>query len=157
MVRMAVGRQLGGVAEGLGAVGARVGAGGRVGPEVGCQLGAVAEGLWAVRARVRTGAAVREAVGCQLGGVGEGLGAFGARVGAGAAVCQPVRGQLGRVREGLVTVGAAVRALGRGPPAGSGRRPRGRGGPWNRLAGLLRRALVGSWGTGGLVGSRKQP
>jgi hypothetical protein len=49
VVRVAMGRQLGGVAEGLGAVGARVGAGGRVGPEVGRQLGAVAKGLRAVR------------------------------------------------------------------------------------------------------------
>ena len=84
------------------------------------------------------------AVGCQLGGVAEGLGAVGAWVGAGAAVCQPVGGQLGRVRERLVTVRAAVRALGRGSPTGSGRRPRGGSGLWNRLAGLLRRALVGS-------------
>lgn len=115
-----------------------------MGPEVGCQLGAVAKGLWAVRARVRAGATVREAVGCQLGGVGKGLGAVGARVGAGASVCQPVRGQLGRVGEGLVTVGAAVRALGRRPPAGSSRRPRGCRRPWSRLVGLLGRTLVGS-------------
>lgn len=144
MVRVSVGSQFGGVAEGLGAVRARVGAGGRVGPEVGCQLGAVAKGLWAVRARVRAGAAVREAVGCQLGRVGEGLGAVGARVGASATMCQPVRGQLGRVRESLVTVGASVRALGRGSSAGSRWRLRGGSRPWSRLVGLLGRTLVGS-------------
>lgn len=149
VVCVAVGCELGGVAEGLGAVRAWVGARRRMGPEVGCQLGAVAEGLRAVRARVWAGTTVREAVGCQLGGVGEGLGAIRARMRAGAAMCQPVRGQLGRVGEGLVTVWAAVRALGRGPPAGSRRRPLGRGRPWNRLAGLLRRALVGSYRTGG--------
>lgn len=144
MVRVSVGSQFGGVAEGLGAVRARVGAGGRVGPEVGCQLGTVAEGLWAVRARVRAGAAVREAVGCQLGRVGEGLGAVGARVGASATVRQPVRGQLGRVREGLVTVGAPVRALGRGSSAGSRWRLCGCSRPWSRLEGLLGRTPVAS-------------
>lgn len=153
VVGVAVGCELGGVAEGLGAVRARVGAGRRMGPEVGGQLGAVAKGFGAVWARVWAGTTVREAVSRQLGGVGEGLGAIGARMRAGAAMCQPVRGQLGRVREGLVTVGAAVRALGRGPPAGSRRRPRGRGRPGNRLAGLLRRALVGSYRTGGLQAS----